>query len=82
MLAEVSRENDLIARSDPSRVGGHASPQMHAAWMRMHALNALRYATTTDPVSAAIGATEALAPFLQHNDELLAQHITRFLDRY
>jgi hypothetical protein len=82
LLAEASRENDLIARSDPSRFGGHVSPQMRAAWMRLHALNALRYATTTDPVSAAIGATEALAPFLQHNDEVLAQHITRFLDRY
>jgi len=75
MLAAIRRENEVIARTDPSSRGGPATPRMREAWMRMFAVNALRHATVDDPFAAAIGAAGEVLPFHGSNFAALAAAI-------
>jgi hypothetical protein len=64
LIVEANRTTARIRANDPSRHLGHATPEMRAAWMREHALLALRYTTVEDSLSAALGAVNCMRPFM------------------
>ena len=79
VLLEVRNRIDVLGRTDPSRHGGAASPEMAAAWMKDRAVQALRYATLDDTATAALGATDALLPFVGDDVAALSVLVTEVL---